>query len=219
MFAFLASRRAVATTLASLAAVAMTLALAPAAASAACPLGGSTIKPKKFFKNRLPVEVEVEYLATKGHTAVDASGITYHVNGQGPKKGTIYYPEPYWYDAYALYLIGQPMTFKVRIKNKKRRVIRNLQVVAVQEYLNYFGKDGEDLPGCPTSTWTIKKLGRHQVWEGIATITVPAGTQPGLDQTHVQIQRKLPLSNNRLLYDAPQAGVYCPPEPEVVSAD
>lgn len=190
--------------------------LAPAPAAAECPVGGSTLPVKKKWKDKINVDVEIEYLATKGFTRVDGTGIYYHVNGGAGQKGTIYYPEPYWYDAYALYLIGQPMTFKVRVTNKKRRVIRDLRVVAVQEYLNYFGKDGEDLPGCPTNVWEIKRLGKFETWEGTATLTVPAGTQPGLDQTHVQIQRDLPLTGPRLLWDDPQAGVYCPPEPDVV---
>ena len=195
----------------------LALAVPMTASAQVCSLA-SQVKPvKKKFKNKWgnQVEVEVQYLNTSGHTSVDGSGIYYHIDGHATQKGSLYYPAVYWYDAYPLYLMAHTMTFRVIIKNKRKRPLRNLRVLAVQEYLNFHGKDGVDFDGCPITEWYVKKIPALTKWTGEVTVYIPPRGNPGLDQTHVQIQEHVEgcvKKKTKLLWDKPQAGIFCPPE-------
>jgi hypothetical protein len=109
--------------------------------------------------------------------------------------------------------MGKPMTFRVHVKNTSKRPVHNLKVITVQEYLNFHGKDGADLAGDSQHEWKIKKIGKHGEWVGEATWTIAGGGEPGLNQTHAQIQRQNGHSKKiKLISDLPQAGLFCPPE-------
>ncbi len=197
---------------AAIVALALTFA-APAVASAKCPKAAKLMKVKKRFRNKLgkKVKVRVRYLNTQGYTIVDPTGIYYYVKNRGVKKGSHQYPAKYWYDAYPLYLVGKAMTYKIVIRNKAKRPLKNLVVVAQQEYLETNGRDGEDLPGCSRASWKVKKIKRCGKWVGQNT-WITRAARSGLDQTHVQIQRRKGWCKRKLLWDKPQAGVFCPPE-------
>ena len=172
------------------------------------------LKASKRNRSRLgkKVSVKVRYSNTQGFTVVDPTGIYFYIKNKGVKKGSHNYPAKYWYDAYPLYVVGQTMTYKVVVRNKTKRPLRNLRVVAQHEYLNNAGKDGEDLPGCSRFSWVVPKLKRNSKWVGVSSWKT-AAARSGLDQTHVQIQRyrRKSAKKAKLLLDRPQAGIFCPP--------
>jgi len=194
--------------------VALSIAFAaPAAAQECQPLSGPVLKAGKRFKNMKHVKVWIEYLDASGYTVEDKAGIHYHYNG-GVHSGALLYPESYWYDNYPLYFIGQTMRYRIHVVNLDKRPQHNLRVTGIQEYLAFNGKDGKDLPGCSSAEWIVPQLKGKGEWVGEAKYYIPSGTQPGLDQTHVQIQRFHPgaVSPPQLLWDDAQAGLFCPPE-------
>ena len=193
----------------------------PAAAFASnwhgCGLSGPVPNAGKHFKNKMNVKVWVKYYNTAGHTVVDPTGIYWYIKGQGVKKGAQKYPKKYWGDCYDLYMVGSKMTYSVHIWNKRKRAYNNLRVLATQELLNPKGHDGEDMGGCSTAEWQVKKIAGKRVWCGVASYLIAGGTPSGLDQTHVKIQQWKKakhwwMCGGSLLYDNPQAGIFCPPE-------
>lgn len=198
-------------------AIGLGLPVAASAKTTQCtPLSGKTVKVNKKFKNRMNVKVWVKYFDTAGFTIVDPTGIYWYIKGKGVSKGNQKYPKAYWYDAYALYTVGSTMKYQVNIWNKRCRDYKNLRVIAIQEYLNPDGGDGKDLPGCSTDEWKVKKLSAKRIWRGWGTHEIIGGTASGLDQTHVQIQYWHPkwkwCGKPYVLFDDPQAGIFCPPE-------
>ena len=182
-----------------------------------CGLSAPVPHAGKHFKNRMKVKVWVKYYKTAGYTVVDPNGIYFYIKGKGVKKGNHKYPKKYWYDAYDLYMVGSKMTYSVHIWNKRWRAYKKLRVLATQEILNPKGGDGKDMKGCSTHEWMVKKIPGKRVWCGKASFMIPGGTPSGLDQTHVKIakwkkHKKWWMCKQKLLYDKPQAGIFCPPK-------
>lgn len=168
------------------------------------------------FRRGKQLDVWIEYLDTFGHTSVDAKGIHWSWAGGATTHGNLMYPPQYWNDDYPMYVVGKQMNVRVWVKNKSKRAQRRMRVVAVQEYLNIFGGDGENLPGSSTKAWFIESLKKNGSVALDFSYYIPSGTQPGLDQTHVIITRclnwrKKCCTKQRLLVNDPQAGLFCPP--------
>lgn len=210
------TRRGMSARAAALLVASAALLAGPALAAPAAP--AAHLERPKFHKNELPLQVSVIYPEARGRASVGAKGVTYHRASGATQPGTLYYPQSYWRDGYPLIEVGEAAVFKVRVVNRGRRPLRDLQIVATHESLDFFGKDGEDLPGCDAMAWSIPKLAAGQSWEGVARFTLPRRVTPGLAQTHVQIQQHGGRGAARLLHDAPQAGVFCPPEPSITTA-
>lgn len=190
----------------------------------ACTIQGAAIvgpvleaaKIGKFRKGK-KLDIWIEYLDTFGHTSVDAAGIHWNFANGKTIHGKMKYPPQYWNDDYPMYLIGKTMHVKVHVKNKHWRAQRRLRVVAIHEYLNIFGGNGQNLPGSSTKAWFLKKLKKNQTAVLDFVYYIPKGTMPGLDQTHVVITRcrnwkKKCCTKQRLLVNDPQAGLFCPPD-------
>lgn len=170
------------------------------------------------FRRGKRLDIFVEYLDPLGYTTVDGNGIHWHIGNKvihatGPNYQ---YPQPFWGDGYPLYLIGKTMNVKIHVRNRARRRVRNLRVVAIHEYLNIFGGDGVNMPGNSTKAWFIPKLKRNHSVALEFSYYIPAGTMAGLDQTHVIITRcrqvkKHCCNRQRLFVNLPQAGIFCPP--------
>ena len=168
------------------------------------------------FKRGKKLDVTIEYLDEFGFTTVDADGIHWSWNGK-TINGGMKYPSQYWGEMYPLYLIGKTMRVRVHVHNRSKRRIKKVRVVAMHEYLNIFGGDGENLPGNSTAAWFIPNLKRNQTKTFEFSYYIPKGTSPGLDQTHVVLTKcknpkKKCCSKQRLLANLPQAGVFCPPD-------
>ena len=170
------------------------------------------------FRSDADLNVQVDYLQPHGQGRIDASGSHYHVGQRHIVRGTVTYPPAYWRADYPLYTPGRALTFRVRIENRSKRTLDRLEVAAVQEYLHFFGKDGDDLPGQLSSAWTVGRLAPGASWQGEATVTLPVTLEPGLSQTHVQVQRRVSGRRRTVISDAPQAGLFCPREPAAVTA-
>ncbi len=89
-------------------------------------------------------------------------------------------------------------------------------MLATQELLNPKGKDGKNMGGCSTHEWHVKKIPGKRVWCGVASYLIAGGTPAGLDQTHVQVatwkgNKHWWMCKQKLIYDNPQAGIFCPP--------
>lgn len=199
--------------LAALAASALLLGaagVACAAPASAAPATAVTVPAR--FHNAEGLRVELEFVGAPGTAQVDAQGVQYQVGEGRPFRGSVRYPEPFWRAGYALFVGGQAMQFKVRVRNETGRPLRDLQVVAVLEQLNFFGKDGEDLPGSPSASFAVGQIAARGVWEAQGTIVLPLGLAPGMQQVHVQVQKAAGKAAAKLLCDEPHAGLYFPPE-------
>ncbi|MCB9738950.1 MAG: hypothetical protein H6747_06760 [Deltaproteobacteria bacterium] len=192
---------------------------APAAAAdagapeAAAAEDGATTQPRpRGFRAASGLTVRVEYLGAAGRASLHARGSTYHLEGKAPHPGSVYYPEPYWSDAYALFRAGQPMRLRVTVENRGKRALKGAQLVAVQEHLDYFGKDGEDVDGAAAQAIALPSLKPGATWQQELTLTLPMRLLPGLLQTHVQLVQQRG-KRSQLLLDEPQAGLFCPLEP------
>lgn len=169
------------------------------------------------FRRGKRLDVFVEYLDTYGFTEVDDKGIHWHV-GNHVINGNLFYPPEYYADDYPLYLIGKTMNVNIHVRNTGKRRIKHLRVVAMHEYLNIFGADGENLPGNSTKAFFIENLGKKKSRVLNMKYYIPGGTAPGLDQTHVVITKCRGVakgnccSKQRLFVNLPQAGLFCPPE-------
>lgn len=194
-----------------LALCALTLTLVAPGFAGATPPATAVPVPARFH-NAEGLRVELEFVGAPGTAQVDAQGVQYQVGEGRPFRGTVRYPEPFWRAGYALFVGGQPMQFKVRVHNDSGRAVRDLQVVAVLEQLNFFGKDGDDLPGSPSATFAIGPIAARGVWEAQATIVLPLGLAPGMQQVHVQVQKPAGKAAAKLVCDEPHAGLYFPPE-------
>ena len=183
---------------------------AQAAPTSAAPAAAVTVPAR--FHNVDGLRVEFEFVAAPGTAQVDAQGVQYQVGEGRPFRGTVHYPEPFWRAGYALFIGGQPMGFKLRVRNESGRAVRDLQIVAVLEQLNFFGKDGDDLPGSPSASFAIGQIAARGVWEAQGTILLPLGLAPWMQQVHVQVQKASRKGEAKLLCDDPHAGLYFPPE-------
>ncbi len=170
------------------------------------------------FRGDADIVVQVEYLEPHGRGRIDAAGSHYHVGQRHIVRGTVTYPQAYWRADYPLYTPGRALTFRVRVENRGKRTLERLEISAVQEYLHFFGKDGDDLPGEVSSAWLVGRLAPKASWQGEATVTLPVTLEPGLSQTHIQVQRRVSERRRTVLVDAPQGGLFCPREPAAVTA-
>lgn len=179
----------------------------------------------KHTGDAAPLEYEIVYTNFPGIMTIDESGATYYFPDW---DRTIYtggsYDEKY-FGTYAVYFIGDPMSFEIHLRNRSNRTYRNLKVVAAQEYhLTEGAEYGTPLPGGSTLEWFIRELrgGEEIVLNGMGYVS--SDTLPGLDQTHVQVLHwvngnQVPLdaqlngarAQGRIFVDDPEAGVYCPP--------
>lgn len=187
-------------------------AAASAAEAAAADDAARTQPRPRGFRAARGLAVRVEYLGAAGRASLHARGSTYHLEGKAPHPGSIYYPEPYWSDAYALFRAGQQMRLRVTVENRSKRTLKGAQLVAVQEHLDYFGKDGEDVDGAAAQAVALPSLAPGASWQQELTLTLPMRLLPGLLQTHVQLVQQRG-KHCRLLVDEPQAGLFCPLEP------
>ncbi|MDP3962896.1 MAG: hypothetical protein Q8Q39_00140 [bacterium] len=156
----------------------------------------------------------VEYLDPLGVTIADADGITYAPFSYAPSYESKVYPTQY-FGSYPLYFSGMTLHFRVHITNTDRRMFRNLQLLAWQEWLHESGGSGEAFAEPNLNEWFVDALqpGQTIVLEG--TSAIPFGPS-GLDQTHLQIIHRngddsLQINGGgEIIVDDPQAGIWCP---------
>lgn len=163
------------------------------------------------FHNSADVRVELVFVAPQGNASVDEKGVRYQVGESRPFRGTVRYPQPFWRDGYAVFVGGQAVKFQVKIHNLSGKPMRDVQVVAALEHLNFFAKDGEDLPGSPVAGFFVDAIPARGVWQAEGSVVLPLGLPAGLQQVHVQVQRPA-RKDAKLLYSDAQAGLYFPPE-------
>lgn len=164
-----------------------------------------------------PIEYHIEYQSVLGVTTVAGSGITYAPFGYVPTFEPTILPERY-FGNYPLYFSNGPFAFTVHIKNISKRTYRNLLVITAQELLNTDGGAGSLFPGDAAHNWFVGELRSGEEVALSGNMYIPSFGSSGLDQTHLQI---LHWDGNagdiahsaagRVLLDAPQAGLWCPP--------
>ncbi|MDI6642574.1 MAG: hypothetical protein QMD95_00740 [Candidatus Hodarchaeaceae archaeon] len=177
----------------------------------------------KHLGDAAPLEYEIVYTDFPGTLTIDESGATYHFSGWAWYAGGSY--DEGHFGTYAVYFIGQCMSFEIRLRNMSNRTYKNLKVIAAQEYHLADGADyGAPLPGESTQEWFVTELrgGDEIVLRGRARVAYD--TRPGLDQTHLQVlhwvngnqvplnaQLKGARADGRIFVDNQEAGIYCPP--------
>jgi len=132
-------------------------------------------------------------------------------------------------DGYVIFYIGQPMRYRITIKNTSGRTFGHLELVALQEYYEdevcdrwwypypqeVIIQKGDPMPGDSIQIWEDIYLGPYSEIVLEDTYTPPIQTCDGLDRTHLLIKH---FNNGglhaALLYDDPELGVYCPPPPK-----
>jgi len=166
-----------------------------------------------------PLNWDIEYYDEWGRTVCDETGgHFYHdrcCGGFLDHDPTWIYPEEVW-GTYPMYYIGTTMRYRITLTNNGKRSYRNLRVVAIQEYLSPDHLWGERMGHDAARDWFIQELrgGESVVLEG--AFSIPADAQPGLDQTHLQVQhwdqgRGLPGPGSVIIDDV-RAAIWCPPD-------
>ncbi|MBI4249206.1 MAG: hypothetical protein HY611_06865, partial [Elusimicrobia bacterium] len=178
---------------------------------------------------------EIEYLESRGHTVVGAAGIDYYHDWLSatynwvPVMMThedIFLPSRY-FGVYPLYYGCETMNYRIRITNEGHR-LKRLKIEAIQEYLNAEGGIGVRMGADAHREWFVEDLKRGETATFEGSIALPCEVlYSGLDQTHLKIWRvkqedrrdsgdglKLgqdQQSHEKLLEEAAQAAIFCPP--------
>lgn len=207
---------------------------------------GKEAELKKQFQNTsihgqgkyADIDYWIVYKKYAGYTTCNQNGIYYHHTRYGGVVTweRIILPSVYYNRSYPMYYIGEYMYFEIRLKSSAHKY-KNLRIVAIQEYLNPDGGDGEDLPGQSTAEWRISEINPNEEVVLTGTYYIPYGTHSGLDQTHLRIYTYNKTTGNgdnmddpnsgnidqtsdgdsgqgndgKLIIDDDQAAVWCPP--------
>lgn len=197
--------------------LALVLALAPTVAAG--------VQQGGHIGDAAPLEYEIVYMGFPGILTIDESGARYYFpEWDRTREADGSYGEEH-FGTYAVYFIGDYMSFEIHLRNTSKRTYRNLKVVSTQEYHFTEGAEsGTPLPGESTQEWFVRELrgNEEMVLEGRALVTDE--TLPGLDQTHVTVLhwvngKQVPLNaqlkgaraEGRIFVNDPEAGIYCPP--------
>jgi hypothetical protein len=164
-----------------------------------------------------PIEYRIKYQGAFGVTTVNASGVTYAPYGYWPTFEPTILPERY-FGSYPLYFSNGPFAFTVHLKNTGKRTYRNLLVITAQELLNTNGGVGVLFPGNAAHNWFVGELRPGEEAALSGSMHIPSFGSSGIDQTHLQILHWDETAGDlehvgagRVLLDAPQAGLWCPP--------
>src|SRR3989338_961699 len=165
-------------------------------------LASFAIAPSTFsqtgehFGEARALEYSIEYLDPRGVTTADENGITFAPFSCCASYSNEVLPESYFGD-YPLYFSNSAMHFRVVLRNTSRRTFRNLQVEAMQEFLNTGGGAGEEMIL-------------------IGAFNIPNVEGSGIDQTHLRISHASEnnfgdqFDKGQVIIDDPQAGLWCP---------
>ena len=184
-------------------------------------LASFAIAPSTFsqtgqhFGEARALEYSIEYLDPKGVTTADENGITFAPFSCCVSHSNEVLPESYFGD-YPLYFSNSAMHFRVVLRNTSRRTFRNLQVEAMQEFLNTGGGAGEEMGGEARSMWFVEELGPGEEMILIGAFNIPNVEGSGIDQTHLRISHASEnnfgdqFDKGQVIIDDPQAGLWCP---------